>query len=156
MQINATILGEMITFFLFVFFCMKFLWPPIIFAIEKRQKEIIKSKEISEKTKKELEKAKKRFLEIISDAKKEAKTIINNAHYEKKIIIENTKKEAEIKFKKVMEKAFLEIKFERKKAYEDIKKEVTDLIIFVSEKFIKHTLNNSINKKIIKNFISKL
>lgn len=55
MNLNATILGQAIAFVLFVWFCMKYVWPPIMAAIEKRQKEIADGLSSAERAKKNLE-----------------------------------------------------------------------------------------------------
>jgi len=54
-NLNATILGQAIAFVLFVLFCMKYVWPPIINAIEKRQKEIADGLAFAENAKKDFE-----------------------------------------------------------------------------------------------------
>lgn len=55
MNLNATILGQAIAFILFVWFCMKYVWPPIMDAIEKRQKEIADGLSSAERAKKDLD-----------------------------------------------------------------------------------------------------
>ena len=56
MNLNATILGQAIAFVLFVLFCMKYVWPPLMAAIEKRQKEIADGLASAERAHKEYEK----------------------------------------------------------------------------------------------------
>lgn len=55
MNMNATILGQAIAFILFVWFCMKYVWPPLMAAIEKRQKEIADGLASAERAKKDLD-----------------------------------------------------------------------------------------------------
>ena len=57
MNLNATLIGQLIAFALFVWFCMKFVWPPIINAIETRQSQIANALASAEAAKKELEEA---------------------------------------------------------------------------------------------------
>ena len=53
MNLNATLIGQLIAFAIFVWFCMKFVWPPIISAIEKRQSQIANALASAEAAKKE-------------------------------------------------------------------------------------------------------
>ena len=57
MNINATFIGQLIAFAVFVVFCMKYVWPPLMAAIEERQKKIADGLEASERTDKSLEQA---------------------------------------------------------------------------------------------------
>ena len=70
MNINATLLGQAIAFFFFVVFCMKYVWPPLIAAIEARQKEIADGLSSAERAKKDLKEAKHQAAEIIDQANK--------------------------------------------------------------------------------------
>ena len=88
MNMNATLLGQAITFVLFVWFCMKFIWPPVINAIEKRQKEIADGLASAETAKKDLELAKANTSDIMQQAKVEANAIIEQANKRKAIILE--------------------------------------------------------------------
>ncbi|CAH0164577.1 ATP synthase subunit b [Rahnella aquatilis] len=77
MNLNATILGQAIAFVLFVWFCMKYVWPPIMAAIEKRQKEISEGLSSAERAKKELDLAQADATDQLKKAKAEAQVIID-------------------------------------------------------------------------------
>lgn len=85
MNLNATILGQAISFFLFVFFCMKYIWPPIIFAINSRQKEISNSLLHVKIKKQELDSYREKINNEINIIKLNMKEIINQTN-QKKII----------------------------------------------------------------------
>lgn len=76
MNINATILGQAIAFILFVAFCMKYVWPPIMAAIEKRQKEIAEGLASAERAKKDLDLAQANATDQLKKAKEDAQVII--------------------------------------------------------------------------------
>lgn len=73
MNLNATILGRAIAFVLFVLFCMKYVWPPLMAAIEKRQKEIADGLASAERAHKDLDLAKASATDQLKKAKAEAR-----------------------------------------------------------------------------------
>ena len=79
MNINATLIGQLIAFMVFVWFCMKYVWPPLLEAIEKRQKDIADGLAKSEKGQKELELAQNKATEQLKEAKTQAAEIIEQA-----------------------------------------------------------------------------
>ncbi|MHB1245809.1 MAG: F0F1 ATP synthase subunit B, partial [Sulfuriferula sp.] len=76
MNINATLIGQSITFFVFVWFCMQFVWPPIMNALAERRKQIADGLAAGERGKHELELASKRAVENLHEAKQKAAEII--------------------------------------------------------------------------------
>ena len=81
MNLNATILGQAIAFVLIVLFCMKYVWPPLMAAIEKRQKEIADGLASAERAHKDLDLAKASATDQLKKAKAEAQVIIEQSHY---------------------------------------------------------------------------
>ena len=79
MNINATLIGQAISFIFFVWFCMKFVWPPIMSALEERKKKIADGLAAAERGKHEQELAEQRAKEVIAEAKQEASNIIAQA-----------------------------------------------------------------------------
>ena len=69
MNFNATFIGQLIAFAVFVVFCMKYVWPPLMAAIEERQKKIADGLEASERAEKDLELAQAKATEQMKDAK---------------------------------------------------------------------------------------
>lgn len=83
MNINATLLGQAISFMLFVWFCMKLVWPPLIAAIEERQKKIADGLAASDRAAKDLELVQAKMAEQLKDAKVQAAAIIEQANKRK-------------------------------------------------------------------------
>ena len=92
MNINATLLAQLIMFVLFVAFCMKYVWPPIIAALEARKKQIADGLAAADRGKHELELASKRASESLHDAKQKAAEIIVQAEKRATQLIEEAKK----------------------------------------------------------------
>ncbi|AKZ65743.1 F0F1 ATP synthase subunit B [Candidatus Palibaumannia cicadellinicola] len=157
MNLNATIFGQAIAFIFFVVFCMKYIWPPIIKSIEKRQKDIIDSFAAIEKAKQELLITKDQTSEYILQIKLKAKEIIEQANKNKDQLIYKAKQEAEIERKKILDQAKIQIDYERKKIYEELKIQVIDLALASAEKIINQSLKNkTINNELINNIIKKI
>ncbi|MDR5614876.1 MULTISPECIES: F0F1 ATP synthase subunit B [Arsenophonus] len=156
MNLNATILGQAIAFVLFVLFCMKYVWPPIMAAIEKRQKEIADGLSSAERAKKNLDLAKADATERLRKAKAEAQIIIEQANKQRVQMIEEAKVEAEAERNKIVAQAQIEIDAERKRAREELRKQVAMLAISGAEKIIERSVDVAANSDIVDKLVNEL
>lgn len=156
MNLNATILGQAIAFVLFVLFCMKYVWPPIMEAIEKRQKEIADGLSSAERAKKNLDLAKADATERLRKAKAEAQIIIEQANKQRVQMIEEAKVEAEAERNKIVAQAQIEIDAERKRAREELRKQVAMLAISGAEKIIERSVDVAANSDIVDKLVNEL
>ncbi|MWN05386.1 MULTISPECIES: F0F1 ATP synthase subunit B [Gilliamella] len=156
MNMNATLLGQAITFVLFVWFCMKFVWPPVIGAIEKRQKEIAEGLASAETAKKDLELAKANTSDIMQQAKVEANAIIEQANKRKAAILEEAKQEASREKERIVAQGLAEVEAERKRVKEELKQQVATLAIAGAEKIIQRSVNEAANSDIIDKLVAEL
>ena len=156
MNINATILGQAIAFVLFVWFCMKYVWPPIISAIEKRQKEIADGLASAERAKKDLDLAQANVTDQLAQAKTDAQVIIEQANKRKAQIVDEAKVEAEQERSKILAQAQAEIDAERKRAREELRKQVAMLAIAGAEKIIERSVDEAANSDIVDKLVAEL
>ncbi|SPP31839.1 ATP synthase subunit b [Arsenophonus endosymbiont of Aleurodicus floccissimus] len=156
MNLNATILGQAIAFVLFVLFCMKYVWPPIMAAIEKRQKEIADGLSSAERAKKNLDLAKADATERLRKAKAEAQIIIKQANKQRVQMIEEAKIEADAERNKIIAQAQFEIDAERKRACEELRKQVAMLAISGAEKIIERSVDVAANSDIVDKLVNEL
>ncbi|XBC39245.1 MAG: F0F1 ATP synthase subunit B [Buchnera aphidicola (Nurudea shiraii)] len=156
MNLNATILGQAISFFLFVFFCMKYIWPPIIFAINSRQKEISNSLLHVKIKKQELDSYREKINNEINIIKLNMKEIINQTNQKKNNILKKANIQAQEERKKILKKTEDEIKIAYQKLKLQLNKETSKIAIKISEKIIKDNINNKNAKNIIDNLIKVL
>ena len=96
MNLNATIIGQMIAFAVFVAFCMKFVWPPIMAALEERTKKIADGLAAAERGRHEQELAEKRATQVIHEAKEQANEIISQAQRRGNEIVDESKDNARV------------------------------------------------------------
>lgn len=156
MNLNATILGQAIAFVLFVLFCMKYVWPPIMAAIEKRQKEIANGLSSAERAKKNLDLAKADATERLRKAKAEAQIIIEQANKQRVQMIEEAKVEAEAERNKIVAQAQIEIDAKRKRVREELRKQVAMLAISGAEKIIERSVDVAANSDIVDKLVNEL
>ncbi|MFP1852592.1 F0F1 ATP synthase subunit B [Lonsdalea quercina] len=156
MNINATILGQAIAFVLFVLFCMKFIWPPIMAAIEKRQKEIADGLSSAERAKNDLNLAQANATDQLKKAKADAQVIIEQANKQRAQILEEAKVEAETERNKIVAQAQAEIDAERKRAREELRKQVASLAIAGAEKIIERSVDEAANSDIVDKLVAEL
>src|SRR5437773_7822051 len=105
MDINATIIGQFITFAILVWFTMKYVWPPITKAVLEREKKIAAGLEAAERSKRELEMAEHKAFSIVRDAKQQASQIIEQANLHSAQLIEDAKGQAKVEGQRIVELA---------------------------------------------------
>ncbi|WP_434786201.1 F0F1 ATP synthase subunit B [Salmonella enterica] len=153
MNLNATILGQAIAFILFVWFCMKYVWPPLMAAIEKRQKEIADGLASAERAHKDLDLAKASATDQLKKAKAEAQVIIEQANKRRAQILDEAKTEAEQERTKIVAQA--EIEAERKRG-EELRKQVAILAVAGAEKIIERSVDEAANSDIVDKLVAEL
>nr|WP_233451149.1 F0F1 ATP synthase subunit B [Xenorhabdus sp. Sc-CR9] len=141
---------------MFVLFCMKYVWPPIMAAIEKRQKEITDGLASAERAKKNLDLAQANATDQLKKAKADAQVIIEQANKQKAQIIDDAKAEAELERNKILVQANAEIEAERKRAREELRKQVAMLAIAGAEKIIERSVDEAANSDIVDKLVAEL
>jgi F-type H+-transporting ATPase subunit b len=104
-SINATLIGQMITFTLLVWFTMKYIWPPLITALEERRAKIADGLAAAEKGQEEMERAEKRASEKLKAAKEQSADIINLAQKRANEVVEESKANAKKEGDRMIEAA---------------------------------------------------
>ena len=105
MNINLTIIGQMIAFLMFVAFCMRYVWPPILAAMEERQQKIADGLAAADRASHDLELAQKEAVDRLSDAKKEAVAIVDAANKRAATVVDDAKTAAVAEADRVKELA---------------------------------------------------
>ncbi len=141
MNINLTLIGQSITFALFVWFCMKFIWPPVMGALEARRKEIADGLAAAERGQHEQELAEKRAAKHIKEAKGQASDIITQAQKRAGEMVEEAKGDARIEAERIVTGANAEIEQEINRAREHLRQEVVSLAIAGAEKVLKREVD---------------
>jgi F-type H+-transporting ATPase subunit b len=143
MNINLTLIGQSITFALFVWFCYAFIWPPLVNALANRKKQIADGLAAAERGEHEQELAKKRAAEQLKDAKGQAADIIAQAQKRATEIVDEAKDDARTEAERIKLGANAEIEQEVNRAREHLRKEVVTLAIIGAEKVLKREVDEA-------------
>jgi F-type H+-transporting ATPase subunit b len=141
MDIHFTLVAQAITFSIFIWFSVKFVWPPLLGVIEKRQKEIADGLAAGERGKNELEQSSKRSAELTNEAKQRATEIIAQAEKRAVEIIESAKDTAKVEGDRILVGARAEIDQEVNRAKEGLRQQVSALAISGAEKILRKEID---------------
>jgi F-type H+-transporting ATPase subunit b len=141
MNINLTLIGQSITFALFVWFCMKFIWPPIVNALDARKKQIADGLAAADRGKHELELAGRRASESLHEAKQKAAEIIAQAEKRSAQIIDEAKNAAKVEGERQFAAAQAEIEQEAFRAREQLRGQVASLVVAGAEKVLRREVD---------------
>tara|TARA_R110002049_G_scaffold20717_32_gene76114 strand:+ start:14361 stop:14831 length:471 start_codon:yes stop_codon:yes gene_type:complete len=152
MDINLTLIGQTIAMIVFVWFCMKFIWPPILTAIEERQKQIEDGLAAADRGEEKLVKAQAEAAEIIEEARRQATTILNQANSRANEIVAEGKASGAKERERQLAAASAEIEQEANRAREELRGQVSAVALAGAEKI----LNREIDAKAHQDILGKL
>lgn len=141
MNINLTLLGQMITFALLVWVTMKFVWPPIIQAMEARQKKIADGLAAAERGKHEQELAEERAKQLLQEAKQQASEIVSQAQRRANEIVEASKDTARQEGERIKASAQVEIEQEVHRVREELRRQVGMVAVAGAERILKREVD---------------
>jgi F-type H+-transporting ATPase subunit b len=140
-DINATLIGQAIWFAIFIWFTMKFVWPPLQQAMQNRQKQIAEGLAAAERGKNDLELAAKRSADILREAKQKAQDIIGQGEKRAAQIVEEAKEAAKDEGAKLVAGAQAEIEREVSQAKEALRGQVAALAVAGASKILKREVD---------------
>lgn len=135
---------------------MKFVWPPLLDAIEARQKLIADGLTQAERAGKDLQLAQAKATDKLKEAKVQAAEIIDQANKRRAQIVDEAKTEGETERQKIITQGTAEVESERNRAREELRQQVTILAIAGAEKIIKHSIDKNANSDIIDKLVTEL
>ncbi|HAQ48880.1 MAG: F0F1 ATP synthase subunit B [Glaciecola sp.] len=156
MNINATLIGQAIAFAVFVWFCMKFVWPPLLGAIEERQKIIADGLEASDQAEKDLAVAQAQAAEQLKEAKAQAAEIIEQAKKRAKVLVDEETQRGHSERENIIAQGYAEIDAERNRAKEDLRKQVSALAIAGAEKILAREIDKDAQADIVAKLVDEL
>jgi F-type H+-transporting ATPase subunit b len=140
-DINATLIGQMITFAIFVWFTMKYVWPVLEKTLKERQDKIALGLMAAERGHKELDIAQKDAIKHIREARERAMHVIEQANKQAALIIENAKQIANQEREQIIASGKIEVTQQRAVAKEQLQGEVADLVVATTEKLLGRIIN---------------
>lgn len=141
MNINLTLIGQTITFFVFIWFCAKFVWPALISVMEEREKKIADGLQAAERADKDLELAQKKAGEQLKEAKAQAAEIVEQANKRAAQIVDEAKTQAKEEADRLIAAAKAEIEQEANRAKEELRGKVAALAVAGAEKILEQSID---------------
>lgn len=145
----STLLGEMLTFAVLVFVMMKFVWPPLMNAIETRQKEIADGLAAGEQGRQELADAAKEKSALLEEARTKANEMVEDGEKRKNAIVDGAKREAETERERILEQGRREVESERLAMRQELEQKLGDLVITGTSHILQREVDGAAHRDII-------
>ena len=156
MNLNATFIGQMVAFVIFIYLTHRFVWPPIVAAMAERTKRIADGLQAADKAEKDLELAKQKVVEQLTSAKKEAAIIIDQANKRAIEIVEEAKEKARLEGDRLKVSAQAEIEQATSRAREELRSKVVTLALAGAEKILESSIDQNAHNELVNKLAAEL
>ncbi len=156
MDINMTLIGQSIAMIIFVWFCMKLIWPPIMNAIEERQTQIADGLAAAEHGQQSLGKAQVEAKEIVQEARKQATSIVDQAHTWANELTAQGKAEGMKERERQLLSARAELEQETNRVRDELRSQVATIAVTAAEKILQREIDDQAHKKILSKLAAQL
>ena len=156
MNVNISLVGQMITFGILIWVTMKFVWPPLLSAIEKRNKEISDGLTAAAEGKQALEDAHEKRVEIIKDARAKQLEHVTEGKNQRDEIIKHAATEAEAERERIIAEGRKSVEQERLVMVRELQENYSDLVVAGVEKIVRRTIDAEAHKDIVDDMIKEL
>lgn len=145
----STLIGEIIAFTIFIWFVMKFVWPPLMNVIETRQKEIADGLAAAEQGKQALADADRQKSEVLSQARAQSGEMVADGEKRGHAIIDAARQEAENEKTRIIEQGRRDVETERIAMQRDMEEKLGGLIIAGAEQILQREVNAQAHQDIV-------
>ena len=156
MNINMTLIGQMISFAIFVWFCMKFVWPPVTQAMRERQAKIAEGLDAANRAAHDLELAQEKATSQMRESKEQAAEIIENANKRANQIIDEAKEAAKAEGARLLVAAQAEVGQEVNRAKESLRKQVSELAVAGAAKILGKSVDAGAHQDLLNQLADEL
>ncbi|MDI4636384.1 MULTISPECIES: F0F1 ATP synthase subunit B [Halomonadaceae] len=156
MNINMTLIGQMIAFAIFVWFCMKYVWPPISTALHERQKKIADGLDAASRATRDLEVAQEEANETLRASKEQAAEILEQSHKRSSQMIEEAREQARQEGERMIASAKSEIDQEVNRAREELRGQVSRLAIVGAERILQSSIDETKHRELVDKLAKEL
>jgi len=136
MNLNATLILQMIVLIILGIVTMKFIWPPLIVAIDERRRKIAEGLASAEKSEKSLADAKQAATEILKDARAQASKIVDQANRRSNELVDEARGTAIAEGQRLVAEARQNVTLESTRAREELRKEVASIAVVGAGKLL--------------------
>ncbi|TVU71920.1 MULTISPECIES: F0F1 ATP synthase subunit B [Cobetia] len=156
MNLNLTLIGQAIAFAVFVFFCMKYVWPPVTQALAERQKKIADGLDAASRATRDLELAQEKASETLRESKDEAARIIEQTHKRSNQMIEEARENARAEGERMVAQARAEITQEINQAKDELRGQVASLAVIGAERILESSIDEAKHRELIDKLAAEL
>lgn len=156
MNFNATLIGQTITFIVFVWFCMKYVWPPLMTTLEQRKAKIADGLAAAERGQKDLELAQAKVSDDLKTAKQQAQDIINQAQKRANEMVDDAKETAREEAEKIKAAASADIDQQINSAREQLRKEVSVIALSGAEKILQREVDAKAHGDVLDDLMTQI
>ena len=156
MNINITLFGQMLSFAILIWFTVKFIWPPLIKAIEERQQKIAEGLAAADRSQKDLAQTHDKVNEALKEARVKANEIIEQAHQRANSIVDQAKTDAVVEATRQKALADADIVASANRAREDLRKQVSLLAVSGAEKLLRREIDANAHKALLDELAAQL
>ena len=156
MNINYTLFGQMISFAILIWFTVKFIWPPLIKAIEERQQKIAEGLAAADRSQKDLAQTHDKVNEALKEARVKANEIIEQAHQRANSIVDQAKTDAVVEATRQKALADADILASANRAREDLRRQVSVLAVSGAEKLLRREIDANAHKALLDELAAQL
>lgn len=156
MNFNATLIGQMIAFSIFVYLVMKYVWPPLLSAMQERTAKIEEGLSAASRAADDLEKAQAEVAEQLSEAKATAAGIVDSANKRASQIVDEAKDQARTESDKIKTAAEAELEQESNRLREQLRAQVSVLAVAGAEKILRASVDSSTHQGMLDELANEL
>lgn len=141
MNLNSTLFAQLVVFFILALFTMKFVWPPIVRALDERARKVADGLAAAERGKHDLELATKRSVEALREGKEKSAELLAQAEKRAAQIIEEAKTQAKVEADRIVQSGKVEAEQEARRAKEVLRDQVAALAVSGAEKILRREID---------------
>ena len=156
MNLNATFIGQIVAFAIFIYLTQRFVWPPIVAAMAERTKRIADGLQAADRAEKDLELAKQKVFEQLASAKKDPAAIIDQANKRAIELVEEAKDKARLEGDRLKASAAAEIEQATSRAKEELRSKVVVLALAGAEKILGSAINQNAHNELVNKLAAEL
>ena len=156
MNLNATLIAQLIVFFILVWFTMKYVWPPIAKALDERADKIAEGLAAAERVKSDFEQAEKKVAELLADGRNQATELVANAEKRAAQIVEEAKNQASVEAARIAAQAKSDVEQETNRAREALREQVAALAVKGAEAILRSEVNAAKHADLLANLKQEL
>lgn len=156
MNLNATLVAQMVVFFILWWVVAKFIWPPLVKALDERAKKIADGLAAADKGKAELELANKRVEQALTEARNEGAQRIADAEKRAQMTAEEIKQNAQAEAARIIAQAKAEAEQQTVRARESLRDQVATLAVKGAEQILKREVNAQVHADLLNQLKAEL